>query len=53
VAQKPAWLLERTGFEPSSPVNSRYFGDLVSIRVPRRKILLGGMFRPIGVRRGM
>ena len=35
--QKPAWLLERGGFEPSSPVNSRYLSDLTSISIPRRK----------------
>jgi hypothetical protein len=39
MAQKRAWLLERTGFELSSPFISRSVRDLVNIWILRRKII--------------
>jgi hypothetical protein len=46
-AQTPDWLLERTGFEPSSPFNSCSFGDLVGIWILPRKIALAERVREV------
>jgi hypothetical protein len=40
-AQRLDWLLERTGFEPPSPFDSRAFRDLVGICIFRRDHVSG------------